>query len=220
MEGDKKPTYLEEIDRVYQRLGTRRDGLTPLQAAQALKMYGANQLAKVHKESWAIKYFRQFKDLMIVLLCASGVISFYLGDQRTGIVLFALVLFNTVIGFSQEYKAERIMESLVRLVVPEAKVVRGGKLESIRSTEIVPGDIVYIEEGDSVPADLRIIEEMELATNDFALTGESNPSRKFTHAIEKEVPIGDRHNLTYMGTTVATGHGYGIVVGTGMHTDA
>lgn len=219
MEGDKKPTYLEEIDRVYQRLGTRRDGLTPLQAAQALKMYGANQLAKVHKESWAIKYFRQFKDLMIVLLCASGVISFYLGDQRTGIVLFALVLFNTVIGFSQEYKAERIMESLVRLVVPEAKVVRGGKLESIRSTEIVPGDIVYIEEGDSVPADLRIIEEMELATNDFALTGESNPSRKFTHAIEKEVPIGDRHNLTYMGTTVATGHGYGIVVGTGMHTE-
>jgi Ca2+-transporting ATPase len=156
---------------------------------------------------------------MIVLLCASGVISFYLGDQRTGIVLFALVLFNTVIGFSQEYKAERIMESLVRLVVPEAKVVRSGKLESIRSTEIVPGDIVYIEEGDSVPADLRIIEEMELATNDFALTGESNPSRKFTHAIEKEVPIGDRHNLTYMGTTVATGHGYGIVVGTGMHTE-
>lgn len=219
MEREKKPAYLLDIPRICKDLGTSRDGLESAEASSRLKQYGPNQLEETHKEGWFIRYLRQFKDLMILLLCASAVISLYLGDQRTSIVLFALVMFNTIIGFTQEYKAERIMESLVRLVVPEAKVVRDGKLESVASTEIVPGDIVYIEEGDSVPADLRIIEEMELATNDFALTGESNPSRKFIHAITKEVPIGDRHNLTYMGTTVATGHGYGVVVGTGMQTE-
>ncbi len=219
MEREKKPAYLLDVPRICKDLGTSRDGLSTSDATGRLKQYGLNQLEETHKEGWFIRYLRQFKDLMILLLCASAVISLYLGDQRTSIVLFALVMFNTIIGFTQEYKAERIMESLVRLVVPEAKVVRDGKLESIASTEIVPGDIVYIEEGDSVPADLRIIEEMELATNDFALTGESNPSRKFIHAITKEVPIGDRHNLTYMGTTVATGHGYGVVVGTGMQTE-
>jgi Ca2+-transporting ATPase len=129
------------------------------------------------------------------------------------------VLFNTIIGFTQEFKAEKIMESLMKLTVAQAKVMRAGKLEIVASTEIVPGDVVYIEEGDSIPADLRIFEESELATNDFALTGESNPSRKFTHVIAGEVPIGDRHNLTYMGTTVATGHGYGVVIATGMHTE-
>ncbi len=216
---DQKPSYLLSAEELYKSLKTSRTGLNSEEAKTRQAAYGLNHLSEAHKQGWFVKYLRQFKDLMIALLLASCLISFYLGDRRTSFVLLALVLFNTIIGFTQEYKAERIMESLVKLVVPEAAVIRNGDLEKIASTEIVPGDIVYIEEGDSVPADLRIIDEMELATNDFALTGESNPSRKFTHTINGKVPIGDRHNLTYMGTTVATGHGYGIAVGTGMNTE-
>lgn len=214
-----KPAYLLDEATVYKLFNTERPGLEDAVAKSRLQQNGANQLEANKSTPLPIRFLRQFKDLMIVLLVISGIISLFLGDSRTGIVLFALVAFNTIIGFTQEYKAERIMESLVRLVVPEAKVMRAGKLEIIASTEIVAGDIVYIEEGDSVPADLRVVEESELSTNDFALTGESNPSRKFTHVIESVVPIGDRHNLTFMGTTVATGHGYGVVVGTGMNTE-
>jgi Ca2+-transporting ATPase len=111
------------------------------------------------------------------------------------------------------------MSSLERLLVPQAKVLRGGRLEAIDSTELVLGDVIYIEEGDSVPADVRVIDEAELSTNDFALTGESNPSRKFVHAIAGDVPLGSRHNLLFMGTTVATGAGHGVVIGTGMRSE-
>ncbi len=213
------PAYQLTEQQTFDHYGTEEDGLDLVIAKSRLNQVGPNVLSETHRTSWFVRYLRQYKDLMIVLLLASSGISFFLKDERTGIVLLSLVLFNTIIGFTQEFKAEKIMESLVKLVVPEAKVVRSGKLEIIASTEIVPGDVVYIEEGDSVPADLRIFKESELSTNDFALTGESNPSRKFTHVIDKEVPIGDRHNLTYMGTTVATGHGYGVVVGTGMSTE-
>ncbi len=211
--------YLREVEAVLHDFDSAADGLNNVEAKQRLGTFGLNQLEQTHKQSWLIRYLKQYRDLMIVLLLASSVISFGLGDQRTGIVLLCLIAFNTIIGFVQEYKAERIMESLVRLVVPEAKVRRNGKVELIASHEIVPGDVVYIEEGDSIPADLRLIEESELSTNDFALTGESNPSRKFTHAISSSVALGDRHNLVFMGTTVATGHGFGVTIGTGMRTE-
>jgi len=156
---------------------------------------------------------------MILLLVASGSLSLYLGDARTAVVLYALVFFNTFIGFLQEYKAEKVMQSLEKLVVQSANIMRNGKLAKLPSARIVPGDIVYIEEGDSVPADMRLISEEELSTNDFALTGESNPSRKFTHAIQGTVPLGNRNNLVFMGTTVATGNAYGVVTGTSMQTE-
>lgn len=211
--------YRQDAKKVLELLESNKDGLTTTEAHKRLEQYGPNHLEDLHKESVITKYLRQFKDLMIVLLLASAGLSFYLSDQRTGTVLLALVIFNTAIGFFQEYKAERIMESLERLVVPETRVLRDGRQEQVTSVELVPGDIVYIEEGDSVPADLRLIDESELSTNDFALTGESNPSRKFIHAVSADVPLGSRHNLVFMGTTVATGHGYGVVTGTGMHTE-
>lgn len=201
------------------QLHSKEDGLPTSEAKQRITRFGKNTLITKRRESWAITYLRQFKDLMIVLLAASGTISYYLGDRRTGIVLFALVFFNTAIGFLQEFKAEKVMQSLEKLVVATASVMRDNKLESIPSAEIVPGDVIYIEEGDSVPADARLISEEELSTNDFALTGESNPSRKFLHAIEDDVPLGNRHNIVFMGTTVATGHAYGVVIGTGMRTE-
>lgn len=211
--------YRREVADVLDDQKSSSTGLSALEAKRRLASYGPNGLAELATDPTWRKYLRQFKDLMIVLLLSSAVLSLYLGDQRTAIVLAIIVLFNTAIGFFQEYKAEKIMQALEKLVKPVAEVYRDGKLAQIDSSLLVRGDIVRVSEGDSVPADLRLIEEMELSTNDFALTGESNPSRKFTHAISDEVGIGSRQNLVFMGTTVATGQGLGVVIGTGMDSE-
>jgi P-type Ca2+ transporter type 2C len=211
--------YRQDTKTVLTELRSRREGLSPAERAERLSSHGPNRLQELNRESLLHKYVRQFKDLMIVLLLGCALLSFATNDTQTGVVLIALVLFNTIIGFTQEFKAEKLMESLEKLVVNTAKVVQNGKLDEVPAFDVVPGDIVYIEEGDSVPADIRIIEESELATNDFALTGESNPSRKFIHAISGEVVLANRHNLVFMGTTVATGHAYGVVIETGMQTE-
>lgn len=213
------PAYRLATQEVIAELDSTKDGLSAAQAAERLQQYGPNQLQRLHKDPVWLKYLRQFKDLIILLLLASAFISVYLKDRRTATILFVLAFINASFGFFQEHKAELVMESLERLVVPEAKVIRTGGLEEILSTELVPGDIVYLEEGDSVPADLRLIDEQELTTNDFALTGESNPSRKFTHGMSGDVELANRHNLVFMGTTVATGHAHGIVIATGMQTE-
>lgn len=194
-------------------------GLKEAEAVHRQEKFGANKLVAAQKDSLLHRFLRQFKDLMLILLLLSSVFSFVINDGRTGIILLIIVLINAVIGFSQEYKAEKVMESLEKLVVPLAKVRRNGKLGELPSEQLVPGDIIYIEEGDQVPADARILEETELSTNDFALTGESNPSRKFTHAIEAPVPLASRHNLVFMGTTVATGDAVCLVIATGAGTE-
>lgn len=209
---------LDPVD-VLKELNSKREGLTSADAAERTSQYGSNELDVRNKEPLPFIYLRQFKDLMIALLLASSGISYFLGDGRTAIVLLTLVFFNTTIGFLQEFKAGRVMESLARLVHETATVLRDGKKVEVNSAEITVGDIVYLEEGNAVPADLRLVEEDELTTNDFALTGESSPSRKFIHAIQAEVPLANRHNLVFMGTTVATGHAYGVVIGVGMHTE-
>ncbi len=201
-------------------LNSSATGLSSDEAARRFARAGPNELKAVTRgdSAWR-KYLRQFRDLMIVLLLVSALISAYLGDRQTAIVLMALVMFNTTLGFMQEYKAEKIMQALEKLVKPRAEVYRDGKLQEVDSASLVPGDAVRVTEGDSVPADLRLLSEMELATNDFALTGESNPSRKFIHPIAGTVPFGERQNIVFMGTTVAMGEGIGVVIGTGMQTE-
>jgi len=213
------PFYRLSPDDTLAELDSSQTGLKDTEAAKRLTEYGANVLAVQRRESWVITYFRQFKDLMILLLLVSGALTLWLGDVRTAVVLFALVFFNTTIGFLQEFKAEKTLKALERLVTAKARVYRDGAEKELDSTELVPGDIVRIEAGDSVPADLRVLTEEELSTNDFALTGESNPTRKFKHAISDNVPLSSRQNLVFMGTTVAIGEAIGIVVGTGMHTE-
>lgn len=206
-------------DETIRELRTSENGLTSSEASERLGQFGSNVLDVGKNSSWLTTYLKQYKDLMILLLMGSSLLSFYLNDSRTGVVLVALILFNTTIGFLQEFKAEKLMESLEKLVVAKASVYRDGKLVEIPSAELVIGDVVYIQEGDSVPADVRVLSEDELSTNDFALTGESNPTRKFVHAISAEVPLGNRQNLCFMGTTVATGHSNAVVVSTAMHTE-
>jgi P-type Ca2+ transporter type 2C len=211
--------YRLEIKDVLAEVRSAESGLSANEAAERLDQLGGNVLSVTRRESWVITYLRQFKDLMIMLLLASSALSMYLQDARTAIVLLAIVFFNTTIGYLQEHKAEKLIESLEKLVVAKASVLRDGKLVQVPSADLVLGDVVYVEEGDSVPADIRLLSEEELSTNDFALTGESNPTRKFTHTIQADIPISGRHNLCFMGTTVATGHGYGVIVATGMQTE-
>lgn len=198
---------------------TTLDGLSDDESLSRTAKYGPNNLKNLKKNPIIFKFFAQFKDLMIILLVVSAGIALYLGDVRTFIILIAIVIINALIGFVQEYKADRVMESLMSLMVPETKVYRDGQLKVIEASRLVPGDIIYVEEGDSVPADCRILREDELSTNDFALTGESNPCRKFTHAIKGKVGIGDRRNLIFMGTTVATGNADCLVIATGMESE-
>ena len=211
--------YRLSPDETLAQLHSRREGLTELVASERLAVQGRNVLLLDKRESLFITYLRQFKDLMIVLLLASSALSMYLGDIRTALVLLLLVVFNTTIGFLQEFKAERTLQALESLVVARARVLRSGHALEVDSTELVLGDVVHIEAGDSVPADLRVVSEEELSTNDFALTGESNPTRKFKHALSADVPLSSRQNLVFMGTTVATGSALGVVIGTGMHTE-
>lgn len=213
------PYYRLAVDATIDDLRSDVDGLKATEAADRLKHLGANQLERTKRvPAWRI-FLRQFKNLLVIILVVSAGLSLYLQEAKTAIIMFAIAFMNTIVGFVQEHKAESLMGSLERLVVPKAKVLRGGKTEEINSSELVPGDIIYIEAGDSVPADARVIQEDELATNDFALTGESQPSRKFKHAISANVPLGSRHNMLFMGTTVALGNGHAIVTSTGMQTE-
>ncbi len=211
--------YRLSPDEVLRQLRAKAKGLSTDDARQRFEQQGANVLHKTKHELPIVTFARQFKNLLVIMLLVSAAFSIYLHDGKTATILLLIGLMNAFVGYSQEHKAETLMKSLERLLVPQAKVLRDSNLEAIDSTELVLGDVVYIEEGDSVPADLRLLDEAELASNDFALTGESNPSRKFVHAIGDEVPLGNRHNLLFMGTTVATGSGHGVVIGTGMQTE-
>jgi len=219
MDGHKLPYYRLSVEDTASDLRTSEKGLTNAEAADRLTHIGPNELERgKHTPAWVI-FIRQFKDLLVLLLVISSGIALYLHDLKTATILFLIACMNAAVGFFQEHKAESLLASLEQLVVPHARVIRGGKSQEIGSQELVPGDIIYIEAGDSVPADARVLQEDELATNDFAMTGESEPSRKFKHAISGDVPLGNRHNMLFMGTTVALGNGHAIVVATGMHTE-
>jgi Ca2+-transporting ATPase len=219
MDGHKLPYYRLSVDETLTDLRTQANGLGKAESADRLKHLGLNRLERAKPTpSWFI-FIRQFRNLLVLILIISACLSLYLHDAKTATIMLLIAFMNAIVGFFQEHKAESLLQSLERLVVPHAKVLRNGKVQEIDSSELVPGDIIYIEAGDSVPADARVLQEDELATNDFALTGESQPTRKFKHAITADVPIGSRHNMIYMGTTVALGNGHAVVVGTGMHTE-
>ncbi|MEO7364101.1 MAG: HAD-IC family P-type ATPase, partial [Candidatus Saccharimonadales bacterium] len=211
--------YRLSASEVLEQLDSRASGLTPVEANKRLNSLGPNLLMRTKHESALTTFVRQFKNLLVIMLLVSAGLSVYLHDTKTATILVLIAVMNAVVGFIQEHKAETLMKSLERLLVPQAKVIRDGQMSEINSTELVLGDVVYLAEGDSAPADLRVLDEQELSSNDFALTGESNPSRKFVHAIGADVVLGNRHNLVFMGTTVATGSAHGVVVATGMQTE-
>ncbi|TFB76443.1 cation-transporting P-type ATPase [Cryobacterium glaciale] len=204
---------------VLERFAARRSGLTNPEVALNRARYGDNVIVQVLQESMLLRYLRQFKDWMIVLLLACAAITGYLGDTLTSGVLVLLVLLNTSIGFVQEYRAGKTMDALQHLAQSLTQVLRENVFNQVDSAELVVGDVVRLEEGAAVPADIRLIEATAFSTNEFALTGESDPTRKYTHAIMREVAVAERHNTAHAGTTVATGEAIGVVVATGAHTE-
>ena len=202
------------------RLGTdAKKGLTQTEADKRLAQYGSNELKEGKRRSMIFRFFDQFKDLLIIVLIIAALLAYYLDDFRGGTILLIIVLVNAVIGFYQEYKAEKILESLKNIIQAKAIVIRDGKQMEIAQEKLVPGDLVYLEEGSAVPADLRLTETTNFSTNDFVLTGESIPQEKrATLVIEKETTLTNQDNLVFMGLTVAKGNAYGVVYGTGMET--
>jgi len=213
------PYYQLELPEIFETLNTSKEGISDEEVQSRRQVYGQNVLTELHRESMLQKFFKQFKDALIILLIVSTGIAIYLQDYRGATILSIIIIANSIIWYIQEAKAEKIMQSLKKILNPVAKVKRDGKLIEVQAAELVPGDVVFVDEGDSIPADLRIIEEMNLQTNDFSLTGESSPLNKYVHAIKWEADVGQRNNLMYMWTTVATWSGYGVVFATWMNTE-
>ncbi|MDP2324889.1 MAG: HAD-IC family P-type ATPase, partial [Gammaproteobacteria bacterium] len=209
-------TVAESLD----RLGANSSGLSPDEIARRRATFGPNELTRTHQRSPLRMLASQFANYMIVVLIAAAVISGIVGDLADTIVIGAIVILNAVIGFFQEYRAERALAALQAMAAPTATVRRSGLLATIPAAELVPGDIVTLEAGRIVPADLRLLETPGLRINESALTGESMPAEKVTGAIATpDLPIGDRLNMAYKGTSVTNGRGLGVVVATGMRTE-
>jgi Ca2+-transporting ATPase len=214
--------YLEEADAVLASQETARNGLDAGQAVHRLEKYGLNRLAEGKKKTVIQRFFEQMKDPMVIVLIAAAVVSGIAAEIADAIIILMVVVLNSVLGVVQEGKAEKAIEALARMASPYSKVRRNGHVSHIKSEEIVPGDIVLLEAGDAVPADMRLIEASSLKIEEASLTGESVPSEKSSHAIaegENDIPLGDRHNMAYMGTSVVYGRGEGVVVETGMNTE-
>lgn len=195
-------------------------GLSTKEAQQRLNSHGHNELTERGGiKPWQILW-EQFTAVMVVILIIAAVISAFLGDYEDAIAIMAIVVLNAALGFTQEYRAEQAMAALKKLSVPTVIVRRDGQVREISARLLVPGDIVQLEAGALVPADGRLLENANLRVQEAALTGESEPVNKFTHPLTAaDVPLGDRKNMVYMGTTVTYGRGTAVITETGMSTE-
>ncbi|MBB6677216.1 calcium-translocating P-type ATPase, SERCA-type [Cohnella lubricantis] len=197
-----------------------KGGIAPEEAERRLNEHGPNELAERQGESPIKLFINQFKDFMVLVLVGATVVSGLLGEMLDALTIIAIILINGVLGFLQEYRAERSLKALKELSAPSAKVMRNGALVIVPAKELVPGDLVLLESGDRVPADLRLIESNQCTIEEAALTGESVPVAKHAAAIgSPELALGDRKNCAYLGTMVTRGTAKGIVIKTGMATE-
>lgn len=220
--------YLKNVTQVYDEIRSGENGLTSSEAAKRLEKNGKNKLAEGKKETLLVKFLKQFADPMIIILIIAAVISAVTaaiggeGFADVFIIMFVVIL-NAILGVWQEDKAEKAIEALQEIAAATSKVIRDGKLTDIKSEDLVIGDVVVLEAGDSVPADCRIISCASMKIEEAALTGESVPVNKQVEEIDPlgsdDVPLGDRKNMCYMGSNVVYGHGKAVVVATGMDTE-
>ena len=220
--------YCSEIDDVLSQAQSSREGLSSAEAEKRLAENGKNKLAEGKKDSLIKRFFAQMADPMIIILIAaaliSGVTAVYEGEGFADVIIIMfVVIVNAILGVYQENKAEKALEALQQMASATSKVLRDGKICVIKTEDIVVGDIVVLEAGDAVPADGRIIESNSLKIEEAALTGESVPVDKFIDILYlrdgKDVPLGDRKNMVYMGSTVVYGRGMAVITDTGMDTE-
>lgn len=195
-------------------------GLTEAEATSRLSEFGRNELEERGVKSPWLVFLDQLKELMVVILFIAAAISALLGDYGDAIAIGAIVTLNAVLGFTQEYRAEKAMAALKKLTVPDVKVRRDGEVREISAVDLVPGDVVLLEAGNYVAADCRVLESADLQAQEAALTDESLPIRKTSDAlVQPEVALADRHNMVYMGTYITSGRGEAVVAETGPRTE-
>jgi len=198
----------------------KNNGLSQSEAEKRLKEYGPNSLRQKSQISPFKIFADQFKNILVILLLIASGFSFFIGDTVEAIAIGAVIILNALFGFVTEYRAEKSVEELKKMITTDTKVLRDGEVKNIKSKDLVVGDIVIIEEGDRITADGRLIEADNLACDESALTGESEPVSKHIGKIEKEdVPLAETKNMVYMGTAVTRGNGELVVTGTGQKTE-
>ncbi len=208
-----------EAHEVIRILNSTPKGLSSREAEIRLQKFGANAIPKGEKTSAFGLFFKQFKDPLLVLLILAGILSVFIGEAVEGAAMFIIVLLNAILGFVQEYQAEKAMEALQKMAAPEAKVLRDGVEQKIPASKIVPGDVIQLVAGDIVPADARLTEVASLQADEASLTGESVPAQKSLMPCQPEAPLADQQSMVFMGTIVTYGKGKAIVARTGVNTE-
>lgn len=217
---DNTSWHSETAESALERLRTdSRGGLSEKEAQSRLRIYGPNRLIEAHKTTWYSIFAHQFTSVLILILVVAAAISVFVGEVIDAIAIIAIVVLNGLLGFAQEWKAEKALEALKKMLAHKCVVVRDGLEKEIDSEKLVPGDIVLIETGDQAPADLRIVEATNLRMDESALTGESVSVHKDIDPVEPSTELPERSPIAWMGATVTNGRGRGVVVATGMDTE-
>lgn len=212
--------YNLTITETLSKLNTTPKGLSNKEADKRLERYGPNAIKKKKKKPAWLILAGQFTDFMVLVLIGATVISAFLGEIADAVTILAIVIINAVLGFVQEFRAEKSLDALMKLTAPESAVLRNGKEVKVPAEQLVPGDIVSLNTGDKVPADCRLVETTSLSVEEASLTGESVPVKKTMDVIStRKVPLGDRNNMVFMGTSISRGRGRAVVAATGMNTE-
>lgn len=212
--------HAEETAAVCRQLETNAErGLNEGEANRRLAQFGPNQLQAIQREPWYTLLARQFLDVLILILLIAAGLAFAIGETGDAVTILAIVVLNGILGFVQEWKAEKALAALKRMLSPHCRVLRDGHEQEIEAAKLVPGDIVLLAIGDRVPADLRLIEALELHVDESALTGESLSVHKGVEAVVTDTPLAAQGCMAWMGTDITNGRGRGVVVATGMTTE-
>src|SRR5262245_46278047 len=218
--GDAVAWHAISADEVVKRLATDGiKGLDPADAAARQQKYGPNRLPEGKRRGPLTRFLAQFNNVLVYVLLGAGFIKLMLGLWVDASIIFGVVVLNAVLGFIQEGKAEKALESIRNMLSAEARTLRGGETRLIPAEQLVPGDVVLLESGDKIPADLRLADVKNLRTEEAALTGESVPADKNSDPAPPNATIGDRECMAFSGTLVVSGRATGVVVATGSETE-
>lgn len=204
---------------VYSELETSKRGLSTEEAEKRLEKYGANQIEEIKKTPIIYEFLANLYQLLALLLWAASILAFISGTPQLGLAIIAVIIINAIFSFWQEYQAEKAIEALKRILPTTAKVIRDGKESEILSSQLVPGDIMILEEGDNISADARLVEAFQMKVDSSTLTGESKPVWKVAEVEEGDENPVEVHNLVFAGTSVVSGSGRAVVFATGVHTE-
>src|SRR3989344_268898 len=211
--------YTQDIASIFTDLGSSPQGLSTKEAELRLEKQGPNIIEERKQTPLIIRFFAQFTDLMVIILIIAAAISLFMTQWTDAVVILFIVVLNAIIGFVQEYKAEKAIEALKKLVSPHARVVRDGVEQEIDAEKLVIGDLIVLNPGDKVPADAHLFEAFALQSQEAVLTGESTPVAKDTKPLTlKNAAISAQTNQVFMGTDIASGTGRALVIATGMST--